>query len=142
MRVDIAVGAQLLDQIDGGPEALPIAKLHMDVLGSHADRHLGAQGGELGALDRDDARAEIHAAIDDLGREDVHRRASDETRDEQVHGSPVEIARHADLLEEAVLQDRDPVPHRQCLDLVVRDVHGRGLEPPGERADLGPGLDA
>ena len=76
-------------------------------------------------------RAELHAALDDLCREDVHRRATDEPGDEQVHRSPVELARHTDLLQQAVLQHRDPIAHRQRLDLVVGHVHGRDVRAAG-----------
>ena len=49
--------------------------------------------------------------------------------DEPVGRAVVELERRADLLDPAVLHDHDPVAERHRLDLVVRDVDGRRLEP-------------
>ena len=54
----------------------------------------------------------------------------------------VELLRRADLLEEAVPHDGDPVAHRHGLDLVVGDVDGRRAEALVEARDLGAGLHA
>jgi hypothetical protein len=48
----------------------------------------------------------------------------------------------ADLLEQALAHDRDPLAHRHGLDLVVGDVDHRGPEALVEAGDLGPRLDA
>ncbi len=45
------------------------------------------------------------------------------------------------MLEHAVAHDRDPMPHRHRLDLIVGDVDSRGLEPALQLDQLGPGLD-
>ena len=62
--------------------------------------------------------------------------------DERVRGPLVDRVGIADLLEDAVAHDRDPVAHRHRLDLVVRHVDGRradlALQPP----DLGARLRA
>ncbi len=46
------------------------------------------------------------------------------------------------LLEDAVLEDRNPVAHRHGLDLVVRHVDGGDTEPGLQGCDLGAGGDA
>ena len=48
----------------------------------------------------------------------------------------------ADLLEDAVVHDRDPRAHRHRLDLVVGDVDDGRLEALVEAGDLGARLDA
>ena len=57
-------------------------------------------------------------------------------------GLVVEVARGVDLLQEPVLEQRDPVAHGHGLDLVVGDVDGGGAEPALQRGDLGAGLHA
>ena len=87
-----------------------------------------------------DERAAItapHRAVDD-----VHRRRADELRDEEIAGPVVELERRADLLDAAVVHHHDPVGHRHRLDLVVRHVDGRRLEPLVQRLDLGAHRDA
>ena len=74
--------------------------------------------------------------------DDVHRRRADELRDEQVVGTVVELERRADLLDAAVVHDDDAVGHGHRLDLVVRHVHGRRLQPLVQRLDLGAHRDA
>ena len=54
----------------------------------------------------------------------------------------VQLLRGADLLEQALAHDRDPLAHRHGLDLVVGDVDHRGAEALVEARDLGAGLDA
>ena len=50
--------------------------------------------------------------------------------------------RRVDLLEQAVAEDRDPLPQRHRLDLVVGDVDGRHPEALVELRELGPHRDA
>ena len=69
--------------------------------------------------------------------EDVHRGRADELRDEEVRRPVVELERAAELLDAAVVHHRDAVGHGHRLDLVVGDVHSRGLEPLVQRLDLG-----
>ena len=59
-----------------------------------------------------------------------------------LFGRLVQVARGADLLEQAVLEHRDAVAHRQRLGLVVRDVDGGDAEAALQRRDLRAGLDA
>ena len=74
------------------------------------------------AVDRAVAGAAPSAAT--VGRQDVHHRAADELRDEQVGGMLIDLGRRADLLQHAVIHDGDPVGQRHGLDLVVGDVDG------------------
>ena len=62
--------------------------------------------------------------------------------DEPVDRGVVEGLRRADLLEEALVHDRDPRAHRHRLDLVVGDVDDGRLEALVEAGDLGARLDA
>ena len=55
----------------------------------------------------------------------------------RLAGRVVEIERRADLLDDAVMHHHDLVGHGHGLDLVVRDVDGRGLEPLVQFLDLG-----
>ncbi len=73
---------------------------------------------------------------------EVHRRRADEAGDEDVGRVVVHVPRGVDLLEDAVLEHRDPVAHRHGLDLVVGDVDRRDAEPALQRGDLGAGLHA
>ena len=52
----------------------------------------------------------------------------------------VDLARRADLLQDAGVHDRDPVAHRHGLDLVVRDVDERGLQVAVQLLQLDAGL--
>ena len=54
----------------------------------------------------------------------------------------VELERRADLLDDAVVHHHDLVGHGHGLDLVVRDVDGRGLQPLVQLLDLGAHLHA
>src|SRR5581483_5370716 len=54
-----------------------------------------------------------------------HVRDADEAGDELADGTLVHVGRPADLLDPPVVEDGDPVAHRQRLLLVVRDVDER-----------------
>ncbi len=56
---------------------------------------------------------------------EIHRWAPDETAHESVRGVSKNLGRCAELLEEAVVHDRDSVRHRHRLNLVVRHVDRR-----------------
>ena len=88
----------------------------------------------------DEPRAPARGVERDV--DEVHRRAADEAGDEAVDRGVVEGLRGADLLEDALVHDRDPRAHRHRLDLVVGDVDDGRLEPLVEAGDLGAGLDA
>ncbi len=80
-------------------EPLAVAELH--------DRHPG--------VDRVDAEVELVQGADEVGAERGCRPL-------------VDLARASDLLDEAVVHDRDPVAHRERLFLVVRHVDERRPE--------------
>src|SRR5262249_62001591 len=67
-------------------------------------------------------------AIDDVRR-------SDEARDELARGAVVPLGRPADLLDPALVEDRDPVAHGQRFLLIVRDVDERHAEVALERLE-------
>jgi hypothetical protein len=66
----------------------------------------------------------------------VHRRAADETADEEIDGPVVELLGSRDLLQLALPHHRHAVAHGHRLDLVVRDVDGGRAEVPYEARDL------
>ena len=98
----------------------------------------GAGSGTRLLADRDRERRRRPATTRPGDR--VHRRVADEAGDEEVRRLLVDVLRRPDLLEHAVVHDRDAVPHRHRLDLVVGDVDDRGLEPPLQLDELGAGL--
>ena len=71
---------------------------------------------------------------------EVHRGGADEPGDEQVRRPVVELLRRGDLLQHALLHDRDAAAERHRLGLVVRDVDGRHAHLPGGPGDLRPHL--
>jgi hypothetical protein len=99
---------------------------------------LGVQPQELVA----DLRHEPAVAALERRLEEVHRRAADEARHEQVGGRVVEPHGRVDLLQDAAAHERDAVAHRHRLDLVMGDVDGRGLELVLDARDLRAHLDA
>ena len=56
-------------------------------------------------------------------------RRADEVGHEHARRTLVDLARRAELLDHALVHDRDRVGHRHRLDLVVRDVHRRRAQP-------------
>ena len=87
------------------------------------------------------ARA-IRLTMFDCARQEVHRRRSDEARDERVRRAIVELERRADLLDDAIAQDHDLVGHRHRFDLVMRDVDRSGAQSLVKLLDLGAHLHA
>ncbi len=69
-------------------------------------------------------------------RQQVHRRRSDEARDECVRRRFVELDRRRVLLDAAAIEQHHAVGHRHRLDLVVRDVDHRDAELALQRANL------
>ena len=55
---------------------------------------------------------------------DIHHRAADELRDEEVGGVLVDVGRRADLLQHALVHDGDAVGERHGLHLIVRHIDG------------------
>ena len=76
-----------------------------------------------------------------VGFEEVHARASDESSDEHVRRRVVQFQGRSDLLDESVLHHDDPVPHGHGFDLVVGDVNGRRREAFVEFFQFDAGLD-
>jgi hypothetical protein len=85
-------------------------------------------------------RCEPGSAFGDLRVDQVHRRRSDESGHEPVPRFVVQRERTADLLQYAVLQNRDPITHRHGLDLIVCDVYRGHPEPVLEFRYLRAGL--
>ena len=76
------------------------------------------------------------------GVEEVHPRGADEAGDEHVPRRSVHVVRGADLADPTRVHDGDPVSERECLDLIVRDVHHRHADGAVELPELGAHLDA
>src|SRR5690349_13804381 len=66
VAVQVAVGAELLDEVDRDLQAAALGGRHDDVLRTHADGDRRAGGREDVALDRDDRVAELDAAVGDV----------------------------------------------------------------------------
>src|SRR5579862_669373 len=64
----------------------------------------------------------------ELALDQVHRRRADETGDEAVGGTVVDVLRSVDLLEQTVAHDSDAIAHRHRLDLIVGDIDGGDSE--------------
>ena len=114
---------------------------HGKAIGPDADHDLGPARRRRSA-DREAGTAAQPdlAGAGERALEEVHLRRADEARDEQVGRAPVELLGRADLLDDALVHDHDPVGEGHGLDLVVGDVdHGgaqllvqpRDLEPDG-----------
>src|SRR6185295_2565520 len=69
-------------------------------------------------------------------RDEVHGGRADEAGHEKVRRVQVQLLRGPDLLEDAVLHDRDPITHGHRLDLVVRDIDDRRSQAPMDASDL------
>ena len=135
LEVDDVVGAERLDDM-GFDGQVAVGGLMRDehALRPDAERQFCAglavelaeqfrrKGKSLGgAFDRD-ARAALR--LRHRRRCDVHHRAADELRDEQVLRMGVDLGRAADLLQHALMHDDDAVGEAHRLDLVVGDVDG------------------
>ena len=77
-----------------------------------------------------------------LRLDEVHRWRADERRDEQVRGMAVELLRGVDLLQHPVTEHGHALAEGHRLDLIVRHVHGRGLETFVQQHELTPHLHA
>ena len=88
-------------------------------------------------------RQERRLPVDvDRPLQEVHRRRADESCDEQRRRPIIEVERRPDLLNDAVAHDDDAIGHRHRLDLVVRHVDRRCLQPLVQLLDLGAHLHA
>ena len=145
LTVDVGVGAQLLHEGQAHRDGvLVLGGDDVERLGAEPDGHLaavlGGDGvqGRLGQLDLGGADGGDVPLDRELSQ--VHGRRADEAGDEIVGGVVVHLARGADLLEHAVLEDRDAVTHGEGLGLVVGDVDRGDAQRALERGDLGAGL--
>ena len=145
LTVDVGVGAQLLHEGQAHRDGvLVLGGDDVERLGAEPDGHLaavlGGDGvqGRLGQLDLGGADGGDVPLDRELPQ--VHGRRADEAGDELVGGVVVHLARGADLLEHAVLEDRDAVTHGEGLGLVVGDVDRGDAQRALERGDLGAGL--
>ncbi|MCY1231036.1 hypothetical protein D9M72_434720 [compost metagenome] len=84
----------------------------------------------------------VGTALFDARRQQVHGRRAHEVGDEHVGRIVVDLRRRSELLQHAVLQDRDLGRQRHRLDLVVRDVDDRRLHAMVQALDLGAHVDA
>ena len=91
-----------------------------EIVRTHADEALGA------------VPARRH-----LAREQVHLRRTDEARDEDVRGRPIDRHRLVELLQDAVVHHRDAVRHHHRLFLIVGDEDDGDLELALQALDLG-----
>src|SRR5205085_1946378 len=125
----------------------------LELLGADSERNLaahvagqcGAYGGQFardGQLLIADPRDETAVLPNDLRLDEVHRRAADEARDEEVLRVAVELLGRVHLLELALAHDGDVVAHRHRLGLIVRDVDRGRPELALDAPDLGAHLDA
>src|SRR4051795_11822259 len=81
-------------------------------------------------------RPEHHPVTRETTPDEVHRRTSDEARDERVLRTLVKALRRIDLLHDPLVQDDDALPERHRFRLVVRDVDRRHAEPAMELREL------
>ena len=158
LEVGDHLGAERLDVLDRRVQPAFARRAGLDrrvleVLGpdAHGDRaadvavEVGWVGQRVG-LEAQELVAEVGDEVAvlavQLRLEEVHRRAADEARHEQVGRRVVELHRRVDLLQHAAAHQRDAVAHRHRLDLVVGDVDGRRLQLVLDAGDLGAHLDA
>jgi hypothetical protein len=130
---DHGLVAQPLDQIDGAGQPGGFGRGQPQALRADPeDQRLGV--GDARAVEVKDRRGEIRRADLDRAavparppdRQQVHLRRSDETGDEQVLGTAVDVERPPDLPHLALVEHHDLVGQRHRLDLVVGDVdHSR-----------------
>ena len=116
LEVHEQLGSEPFEPVDLGPER------HAGVLLGPPDEGdvfevLGTDPGDDAAGDalqlvgrRVAPHRQLHLAVFDLGREEVHRRRPDEARHEDVAGVEVEDLGRGDLLEHTSTQHRDAVP--------------------------------
>ena len=139
------LGAHRLDHVDLGRERIGLALgRQLESAWADAKRHLVTDakvpvGGRDRQADLLAAAAEadvVRAHPVDRGLEQVHLRRADEARDEQVGGPGEDRVRARDLLDPAGAHDRDPIRHRERLELVVGHDHGRLVEALQDLLDL------
>ncbi len=147
--------AKRLDDLGPRRDRVPGARVRRglarrDVLGpdaehdSTADMCLEPGTERLGCPDPEVAGVDRQTAVDldHLGIDEVHRRRTDEPRDEEACRLRIDLHGRAALLKDALVHDEDPVGHRHGLDLIVGDVDDGGTKAAMKLADLGSHRDA
>ena len=79
---------------------------------------------------------QIGTAIPQIGGQQIHRRAADEARGEDIDRLLVQIQRRSDLKDTTIPHHDDPVGHGHGFDLIVSDEHRRRAEPMMQAFDL------
>jgi hypothetical protein len=135
-HVDDLVAQHLGGDDPGGDGPVGAGRGHLERLRSYAgdERAVARQAVGRG---EDEAAGAAEGTFGHLHLDQVHRRRADERGAEQARGPVVDLERGADLLHPSLVQDRDPVPERHRLDLVVGDVDHRGPELGLQVLDLG-----
>jgi hypothetical protein len=72
-----------------------------------------------------------------LAWKQIHLRRADKAGDEDIHGGAVDFHRLVELLEDAIVHDRDAVRHHHRLLLVVRNEDDGDFELALQPLDLG-----
>ena len=114
---------QRFDDRDGRVDPVFARRTKVEMLGSDTDHRVGSGAGQR-------------------ARDRVHWRRTNEPGDEQIRRALVHLLGRTDLLQHAVVHDRDAVAHGHRLDLVVGDVDDGRLQPLLQFHLLGAGLDA
>src|SRR5512143_712965 len=121
--------------------------LLVEVLGpdahDHAEAVVSGRAREQGRRGREDepVAGQEGPSLFDASLQAVDRRRPEEARDEKVLRAAVDVERRADLLEDPVVEDGDPVAQSHRLDLVVGDVDRRRRIALLEPRQLGSHLD-
>src|SRR5207302_1064169 len=83
----------------------------------------GGQARIAGQLDL--KRRPFRGSTADGHRDEIHRRGTNKARDKHVRGMVVDDSWRSDLLQGAILHDRDAITEGHRFDLVVRDIEKR-----------------
>jgi hypothetical protein len=125
-------------------QVLAVAK---EMFGAHAERDLAAgrpRRGRLGERERrrlafrkrDRDRRRV-VELSQLAGNEIHRRRPHEAGDEHVGRALVNGLRLVELLDRALVHDRNARSERHGLDLVMRDIDGRLAHPLMQLLDFG-----
>ena len=147
LQVEIRLRAHRLNNVNDSREAeteglafLARKCRDLEIFRSDAEDHLFPdklpRGGTLGGGKRyidctafDLRKSDLLAVLFQSARDEIHRRAAEKAGYEKIYRVIVKGERSVVLLHDPLVHDHDPVAHRHRLDLVVRDVNHRRLEP-------------
>ena len=136
VEIDDRRVAEILDQVDTRRQA---RRRDAQRRGPHAERH-GAIGTERPVEREQVGACDMQCAAANFGRQQVHRRAADEVRDDRGGGPRKDFLRRADLHDAAFHEDGDAIGDRHRLFLVVRHIDGRDVQRALQLAQLDAGL--